>query len=115
IILDYSDQQGTILMDRTLFQEYWHDDTVNIFRVYLQPGAQVPDVKRRILERFAGERQVFVLTNGELKRYILKITDQWFGLTLGLVTTILGAAFVAAVWPAESAVRGSLVEALEYE
>ena len=32
-----------------------------------------------------------------------------------LVPTILGAAFVAAIWPAESAVRGSLVEALEYE
>ena len=35
--------------------------------------------------------------------------------SLGLVPTILGAAFVAAIWPAESAVRGSLVEALEYE
>ncbi len=177
----------------------------------LKPGAQVPDVKRRILERYAGERQVFVLTNGELKAYILKITDQWFGLTsvqiavavlvailgivntltvsitdrrreLGvlqavgglrgqirrtiwieaisigdaragarvrrwvrstcitssrsstvtsracgsttrspcrwrcaLVPTILASAFVAAIWPAESAVRGSLVEALEYE
>jgi ABC-type lipoprotein release transport system permease subunit len=32
-----------------------------------------------------------------------------------LVPLILGAAFVAALWPAESAVRGSLVEALEYE
>jgi ABC-type lipoprotein release transport system permease subunit len=36
--------------------------------------------------------------------------------TLGmLVPTILAAAFVAAIWPAESAVHGSLVEALEYE
>jgi ABC-type lipoprotein release transport system permease subunit len=34
---------------------------------------------------------------------------------LALVPTILVAAFIAAVWPAESAVRGSLVEALEYE
>jgi putative ABC transport system permease protein len=34
---------------------------------------------------------------------------------LMLVPTILTAAFVAAIWPAESAVRGSLVEALEYE
>jgi ABC-type lipoprotein release transport system permease subunit len=34
---------------------------------------------------------------------------------LALVPTILGAALVAAIWPAESAVRGSLVEALEYE
>ena len=32
-----------------------------------------------------------------------------------LVPIMLGAAFVAALWPAESAVRGSLVEALEYE
>ena len=32
-----------------------------------------------------------------------------------LVPTILASAFVAAIWPAESAVRGSLVEALEYE
>jgi putative ABC transport system permease protein len=34
---------------------------------------------------------------------------------LKLVPIILGAAFIAALWPAESAVRGSLVEALEYE
>jgi putative ABC transport system permease protein len=210
IVVDYSDQQGTILMDRTLFERYWHDDSVNVFRLYLEEDASVPAVRQRILERYAGSRQVFVLTNGELKQYILKVTDQWFGLTsvqiavavlvavlgivntltvsitdrrrelgvlqavgglrgqirrtiwmealsigclglvlgfalgalnlyyilqivhhdiggmrldytfptgvvLALVPTILGAAFVAAIWPAESAVRGSLVEALEYE
>ncbi len=210
VVIDYSDQQGTILMDHSLFQKYWRDDTVNIFRLYLTPGVQMPDVRRRILERYSGTRQVFVLTNQELKGYILKITDQWFSLTsvqiavavlvailgivntltvsitdrrrelgvlqavgglhgqirrtiwmealsigaLGLmlgfalgavnlyyvleivhrdiagmrldylfpvsvaaalVPTILAAAFVAALWPAESAVRGSLVEALEYE
>jgi putative ABC transport system permease protein len=210
IVVDYSDQQGTILMDRKLFIKYWNDDSVNAFRVYLAAGADLPTVRQRIVESFAGERQVFVLTNGELKGYILKVTDQWFGLTsvqiavavlvailgivntltvsitdrrrelgvlqavgglhgqirrtiwiealsigliglvlgyslgavnlyyilqivhndiagmrldytypvtvvLALVPAILGAAFVAALWPAESAVRGSLVEALEYE
>jgi putative ABC transport system permease protein len=183
---------------------------VNIFRLYLKPGVPMPDVRRSILERYAGDRQVFVLTNAELKAYILKVTDQWFGLTsvqiavavlvailgivntltvsitdrrrelgvlqavgglrgqirrtiwiealsigvLGLVLglglgainlyyilqiihediagmrleyafpvtvvaalvpTILASAFIAAIWPAESAVHGSLVEALEYE
>jgi putative ABC transport system permease protein len=210
IVVDYSDQQGTILMDRSLFIRYWSDDSVNVMRVYLNPGAQVADVRQRILDHYAGKRQVFVLTNGELKSYILKITDQWFSLTsvqiavavlvailgivntltvsitdrrrelgvlqavgglhsqirrtiwlealsvgtlglvlgfalgainlyyilqivhhdiagmrldyqfptgtvLALVPTILGAALVAAIWPAESAVHGSLVEALEYE
>ena len=210
IVIDFSDQQGTILMDRSLFIKYWNDDSVNVFRVYLTPGAAVPEVRQRILEKYAGQRQVFVLTNQELKSYILKVTDQWFGLTsvqiavavlvailgivntltvsitdrrrelgvlqavgglrgqirrtiwlealsigmlglalgfslgavnlyyilqvvqqdiagmrlaysfpvataLALVPTILGAAFIAAIWPAESAVHGSLVEALEYE
>ena len=32
IVVDYSDQQGTILIDRTVFNEYRHDDSVNIFR-----------------------------------------------------------------------------------
>jgi putative ABC transport system permease protein len=210
IVVDYSDQQGAILIDRTVFLRYWQDDSVNFFRVYLDPGGNADEVKRRILERYAGVRQVFVLNNDELKAYILRITDQWFGLTyiqvavavlvaiLGIVNTltvsitdrrrelgvlravgglktqirrtiwlealstgaiglilgfalgavnlyyileivrrdvagmqldyqfpltvtlvvapvILGAAFLAAIWPAEAAVRGRLVEALEYE
>jgi hypothetical protein len=38
-----------------------------------------------------------------------------FTIALAIFPTILLAAFVAALWPAEAAVRGSLVEALEYE
>ena len=34
---------------------------------------------------------------------------------LALLPTILVSSFIAAIWPAESAVHGSLVEALEYE
>ena len=52
-------------------------------------------MRQRILERYAGQRQVFVLTNGELKGYILKVTDQWFGLTsvqiaVAVLVAILG-------------------------
>jgi putative ABC transport system permease protein len=176
----------------------------------VRPGENVPAVRERVLTAFAGRRRIFVLTNSDLKSYIVKITDQWFGLTslqiavavlvaiLGIVNTLtvsitdrrqelgvlqavggmrsqirrtiwlealsiafigltlgfalgainlyyilqmvlydvggmrldyeypyntvlmlvpvmLVAAFIAAIWPAESAVRGSLVEALEYE
>jgi len=38
-----------------------------------------------------------------------------FAMTLAIVPVILAAAFLAALAPAEAAVRGSLVEALEYE
>jgi putative ABC transport system permease protein len=81
IVVDYSDQQGAVIMDRSLFVKYWHDDSVNAFRVYLAPGTRVEDVRQRILDRYSGRRQVFVLTNGELKSYIGKVTSQWFQLT----------------------------------
>ena len=209
ITRDYSDQQGSVLIDRSVYQRWWNDDRANIVRVYLKPGETVDAVKRRILERYSG-RRMFVLSNREVRDYILKLTDQWFGMTynqigvavlvavLGIVNTlivsitdrrrelgvlqavgglrrqirhtvwleaagigmiglalglafgavnlfytlgmtrrdfagmrldytypaplalslvplILAAALVAAIGPAESAVRGSLVEALEYE
>jgi putative ABC transport system permease protein len=210
IVVDYSDQQGSILMDRRVYQRYWNDSTVNVFRIYLAPGAAEAEVKRRILERFGAERRLFVLTNRDVRQYVVRLTDQWFGITyvqiavavlvalLGIVNTlivsitdrrrelgvlqavgglrnqirgtiwlealtigvvglilglafgalqlyyslritgedlagmrlkyeypfeiclilvpvILAVAFVSAIGPAESAVRGSLVEALEYE
>lgn len=210
LAVDWSDQSGSIVMDRETYIRYFRDDTVNIFRVYVKPGVDAMDVRQRIIERFAGTQRLFVLTNAEVKTWISGLTEQWLGLAyaqiaiavlvaiLGIVNTltvsiidrrrelgvlqavgalrnqirhtiwmealtigtvglalgfaigsvtlyymlemtkrditganlpyqfplaialtliplILGSAFVAALWPAESAVRGSLVEALEYE
>jgi putative ABC transport system permease protein len=82
-------------MDESLFQQYWRDDSVNLFRVYLEPGVAAADVKQRILERYSGVRQVFVLFNAELKAYIVRITDQWFSLTtiqiaVAILVAVLG-------------------------
>src|SRR6185436_16031838 len=29
VVVDYTDQQGAILIDRSLYIKYWHDDSVN--------------------------------------------------------------------------------------
>ncbi len=210
IIVDYSDQQGAVLMDRRVFVNHWQDDSVTDIRVFVAPGAGIAAVRQRIIDRYAGERQLFVLTSEQSRNYVLNIANQWFGLmyvqvavavfeailgivnmltvsitdrrrelgvlqavgalrsqirrtiwlealavaaigvllgcalgavnlyyvldivqrdvaglrfdyeypvttVLALVPAILGAAFAAAIWPAESAVRLPLVEALEYE
>ena len=81
IVTDYSDEQGSLLMDRSLYKRYWNDSSVNVFRIYLAPGAAEADVKRRILEKFGNQRRLFVLTNRDVRRYILRLTDQWFGIT----------------------------------
>jgi putative ABC transport system permease protein len=211
IITDWSDQQGSIFLDRAVYERYWKDDTVNVFRVYVTPGVDPQTVRQRILEQLSPSHpRLLVLTNAEVRSWVLKLTDQWLqltysqvfiavlvailgivntltvsiidrkrelgvlravggfrrqirqtvwmeavaiglvGLALGLLfgaanlyflleitgrdlsgmrlpyrfpfsiaamllPTILAAAFFSALWPAESAVRASLVEALEYE
>ena len=210
VIVDYTDQQGAVFMDRAVYVKYWRDDSVNDFRVFVTPGARPDEVRQRILDRYAGKRQVFVLTSEASRSYVIRIADQWFrlmnvqvavavfvailgivntltvsitdrrrelgvlqavgalrgqirrtiwleaiavaaiGVILGcamgainlyfvldivqrdvsglrldyqypvvtvltLVPAVLGAAFTAAIWPAESALRMPLVEALEYE
>ena len=81
IVIDYSDQRGSLLVDRAVLRRYWNDDSVNIFRLYLKPGAKESEVKERLLARFAGERRLFVFTSAELRRFILDLTDQWLALT----------------------------------
>jgi len=210
IIHDYSDMQGSLLIDRSVYTKFWNDDTANIARVYLSKDADHPVVRQRLLDALSTQQKLFVLTNREVREWIVRLIDQWFGLTynqiavailvavLGIVNTltvsitdrrrelgvmqavgglrgqirrtiwiealsigaiglvlgtalgainlyytlgmvrrdlggldldyifpmafvifmiptILLAAFMAAIGPAESAVRGSLVEALEYE
>lgn len=210
VVIDYSDQKGSVLMDRALYVRHWQDDSVNVIRLYLQPGVTPDLMRQRIAAAFDGKVRYFIFSNEEIRRYILQITDQWFALTysqiavavlvaiLGIINTltvsitdrrrelgvlqavgalrnqvratiwleavaiaavglvlgfafgavalyysletsvrdlggvrlqytypfanalllvpvILSAAFLAALGPAESAVRGSLVEALEYE
>lgn len=81
IMVDYSDQEGTILLDRQIYAKRWGDDTVNLFRVYLEDGFEPNDVRGAILEAFSDERQVFVMTNREIRSYVTGLAEQWFGLT----------------------------------
>lgn len=95
ITIDYSDQQGAILMDRSVFVRNWKDDTVNVFRVYLRKGVSASEGKRRILDRLGAQSRLFVLTNDQVRRFILRVTDQWFSLTymqifVAVLVAILG-------------------------
>jgi putative ABC transport system permease protein len=95
ILQDFSNQLGTIFIDRALYRRLWKDDAVDVFRVYLAPGAAAPEVKGRILDRFTHERRLFVLSNKEVRSYVLQVTDQWFGMTylqlfVAVLVAILG-------------------------
>ena len=81
VVRDFSDQQGTLIISRAAYVRTWNDDSVNVFRIYLAPGAQEAAVRQRIIDTFGKTQRLFVLTNGDVRQFIRRLTDQWFGLT----------------------------------
>ncbi|HZU23917.1 MAG TPA: FtsX-like permease family protein [Bryobacteraceae bacterium] len=81
IVPDYSDQQGSIIIDRSVWIRNWNDDRVNVYRIYLQRGATEDQVRSAILQKFGGQQRLFVLKNKDVRAYVLRLTDQWFGIT----------------------------------
>jgi putative ABC transport system permease protein len=95
VIRDYSSQEGSIFMERSLYIRYWDDDSADLFRVYLKPGVSRDEANRRILSRFEHDRHLFVLSSEDVKQYIMQVVDQWFGLTyiqiaIAVLVSILG-------------------------
>lgn len=95
IVVDFTDQQGALLVDRAIFTRYWNDEAVSDFRVFLTPGADAAAVRQSIVEHFSGKRQVFVFTNGESRAYVVRLAEQWFSLmnvqvAVGVLVAILG-------------------------
>jgi putative ABC transport system permease protein len=95
VIREYSDQQGSVLIDRALFTAWWQDGSVDLFRVYVQPAATAADVRAEILRRLGSNRRLFVLPNAEVRAYVMNLTDQWFSMTwiqivIAILVAVLG-------------------------
>lgn len=95
IIRDLSNQMGAIFIDRSVYVRYFQDDTVDIFRVYLKPGASPEQVRTQIVNRLGSGRRMFVMLNRDVRAYVAKVMDQWFGLTyiqviVAMLVAILG-------------------------
>ncbi len=107
IFYDYATDGGKMVMDRTRYQQQWHDDRVTVFSIYLAAGADVEQVRQSIMIHVAGLDGMtlppLVIRNHELRQEILDIFDRSFVLTyvleaiavlvamLGIVNTLVTA------------------------
>jgi putative ABC transport system permease protein len=97
IYKDFTDPQGTIVIDRFLYRSRWHDDTVNLFRLYIGPGASAEAVRAQVVARLGSNRSLFVFSSADLRRHVLGLAGRWFEITyaqlaIALLVTILGIA-----------------------
>jgi putative ABC transport system permease protein len=80
IYYDYTSDRGLIMMDRPVFDRWWHDAGVNSAAVYLKPGADTTSTTARIRARW-GRQGLIIYTNAALRGRILTVFDQTFAVT----------------------------------
>jgi putative ABC transport system permease protein len=81
IVRDLSNQLGTVFIDLSAFARAFQDDSVDIFRIYLKPGAAPEEVRRRIVESLGPQKHLFVMLNRDARAFIDDLMNQWFGMT----------------------------------
>ncbi len=97
IYRDYSNDRGTVLLDREVYLALYGDPRVTSIAVQASPGSDAEALRRRILAAAEGRFALSISTNRELRREVLKTFDQTFAVTraleaIAVAVSILGVA-----------------------
>jgi putative ABC transport system permease protein len=93
--VDYTNDRGTVLIDRATYTRFFGDTRVDTYKLYVHRGADVLAVRRLIERRFGRAYDLFILTNGEFKAEGLRLLDQVFSVIdalklVALLIAVLG-------------------------
>ncbi len=91
VIVDYSSDQGLILMRQNLYRAYYDDPMISAVAAFVTPGTDVAAVIKTLQQKFAGVADLHIQSNGDLRRGVLVVFDQTFAITtaLNLLATIV--------------------------
>ena len=92
---DFSNDRGTVVLDRPQFLSLFHDDALTTIGVMAAPGVSPDRLRDRILAAAGGRFAFTILTNRTLRSEVLRIFDSTFAVTYGLeaialVVAVLG-------------------------
>jgi putative ABC transport system permease protein len=84
VSLDYSSDQGTVVMHWGIFRRYWHEPVVDTVAIFLKPGVSLEQVAAEIRRRFGSTHRLFLFSNQAFKTEISELIDQSFAITYAL-------------------------------
>lgn len=95
---DYSNDSGTISMDKALFQKWFGESLPTHIAIYLKPGSDAETVKAELVQQLEGKGFVAIFTNAGLRTEVLRIFDSTFAITwaLEIIAILVAMAGVAA-------------------
>jgi putative ABC transport system permease protein len=92
VYTDYSNDRGTVTLDRAQFQRIWPLTGASTVAVTLKGGVSPEEGARRVAAALQGSYVLRVRTNATLRRIVLRIFDRTFAVTYALEGVALAVA-----------------------
>jgi putative ABC transport system permease protein len=91
VMVDFSGDQGVMLMDITIYHQYYSDRMISVAAAFVEPGADVRAIIQALQAKFAGRYALSISSNSELRQGALAVFDQTFAITtaLNLLATVV--------------------------
>lgn len=105
LVRDYSSDQGTIHMDRNVYEPIWKDKRVQSVALFLKPGVSPADVRGSLVSTYPGLDKTIV-SNRKMRSDILVIFDKTFAPT----ATLKGVSLLVALLGIATALMAILME-----
>jgi putative ABC transport system permease protein len=105
VVRDYSSDQGTIHMDRAVYEKNWHDRRIQSLALFLKPGVSRKEIRSFITSAFPGLDRT-IASNTQMRRDILVIFDKTFAPT----ATLKGVSLLVALLGVATALMAILME-----
>jgi putative ABC transport system permease protein len=97
VYLDYTTEGGVVLVDWPVFQEFWHDTSINGIGLYIdkKSGVAPDELQARLRPLLAPYGDYLIKSNSELREQVFRIFDQTFSVTyilqtIGIIVSALG-------------------------
>jgi putative ABC transport system permease protein len=103
VVVDYTSDQGTVVMSRDVYMAQFQDERVDVFELYLADPGKLEAVRRAITEAHGRQYDLYVLSNSELRQEATSLIEDAFAVTyameavavllalLGVINTLLAA------------------------
>ncbi|OQY81407.1 MAG: hypothetical protein B6D41_19750 [Chloroflexi bacterium UTCFX4] len=93
VYYDYSSDQGSILMSLDVYRNFWNDNAISGFSVYVAPNYDVNQVEDAVRVALSGN-DVVIQSNRALRDAALVIFDRTFAITRALQVIAVAVAFI---------------------
>jgi putative ABC transport system permease protein len=95
VVVDYSSDQGWLLLDRHWYEQYWQDEPLDMLDVYFEPGADREQVAEVLRQKLGDSGMIFVSLHEALREELRGVARALFAYAqapelITLIVAIMG-------------------------